>query len=350
MRARPRAARALAVLLAAGFAAASLGAAPAVAVPACVDAPVKVCLSAGGPEVGGVGDNTNDYPSVRSTEFVRIRFGGVSSPQGGVIAMEPGLYGQGLNGNLTYAPCKGRPTVVTAVDDPVNGGEPYKPACADPVNPSYYRSGGFSAGLQKQAAEFAGGIVMTNTDSTAGCTPLCNHQWANKLSRLDVEIYLKKRDPKTGALSTDFEYVRPRFSATAFTARAGNGLESADFGVITPLRAYDKGTARLQGLIYASGSTRAAPGRVRFSVFETDAKGHTSTGQPLQAFSVFTSTGAFYSLGTLYAGNYKMRLTDFDKGTCVVVKHLPLLRMDNRIDLHLDRPGFGLPHARTVAC
>lgn len=337
------------MLLAAGAAAAALTT-PAAAAPSCLDLPVRLCLSAGGPTLGSVGDNTNDYPSVRNAEFVRIRFGGVSSPQGGVIAMEPGLYAKGLNGNATYAPCKGRPTYVPAVDDPVNGGEPYKAACENPVNPSYYRSGPFGAGLRKQAAAFPGGMVMTNTDSTEGCTPLCSHQWANRLSRLDVEVYLKKRDPKTGALSTDFEYVRPRFAATAFTRRSGNGLESADFGVVRPLRAYERGAARLQGLIFSSGTTRADAGRVRFSVFQNDATGRTSTGQPLQAFSVFTSTGSFYSLGTVYAGSYKMRVTDLDRGTCVVVKHLPLTRMDNRIDLHLDRPAFGIPHARTVAC
>ena len=337
------------MLVAAAFAGGVL-AAPASAVPSCFDLPVKLCLTAGGPAIAGVGDNTNDYPAVRNAQFLRVRLAGISSPQGGVIAVEPGLYAKGLNGSITYAPCKGRPTYVPSVDDPVNGGEPYKPACADPVEPSYYRSGGFGAGIRKQAAAFTGGIVMSNTDSTTGCTPVCNHQWANKLSRLDVEIYLKKRDPQTGKLSTDFDYVRPRFSATAFTKRSGNGLESADFGTITPLKAYARGAARLQGVIFAKGATRAEAGRVRFSIFENDANGRTSTGQPLQAFSVFTSTGAFYSLGTLYAGSYKMRVTDLDKGTCVVVKHLPLQRMGERLDLHLDRPAFGIPHARTVAC
>ena len=103
-------------------------------------------------------------------------------------------------------------------------------------------------------------------------------------------------------------------------------------------------------MIFAKGATRAQPGRVRFSVFENDANGRTSTGQPLQAFSVFTSTGGYYSTGTVYAGSYKMRLTDLERGTCVVLKHLPLPSMGQRIDIHLDRPAFGIPHARRVAC
>jgi hypothetical protein len=312
---------------------------------------VDVCVRDSGlPSVGGAPTNSNDYPAVRSTQYVRIRFGGVNSPHGGVIGVEPGLSASRLNGGSSYAPCKGVPTALPNVEDPVNGGEPYKAACENTVDPSYYRSGPFGAGLRKKAPQFATGIDIGNTDSTPQCGIVCNHRWADRLSRLDVEIYLKRTDPTTGRTATDFDYVRPRFTVSSFPRKSGSGLVSADWGTVTPLKAYARGTARLQGLIFSSRGTRAEAGRVRFSMFENDANGRTSTGQPLQAFSVFTSTGGFYSTGTVYAGSYKLRLTDLERGTCVVLKHLPLPNMGQRFDIHLDRPAFGIPHARSVAC
>lgn len=295
-------------------------------------------------------DNTNDYPLVRTAESVTIRFGGVNSPDGGVIGVEPGLSAAGLNGGVTYAPCKGTATSIPNVEDPVNGGEPYKAACESAVDPSYYRSGPFGPGLRKHAPQFPGGITMGNIDTTRACVAVCNHRWAERLSRFDVEIYLKKKDPTTGRLVTDFDHVRPRFTVSSFPRRVGDGLVSADYGTVRPLKAYERGAARLQGLIFAKGTTRAAAGRVRFSMFENDANGRTSTGQLLQAFSVFTSTGAYYSTGTVYAGSYKLRLKDLETNRCVLLKHLPLPSMGQRVDFHLDRPAFGIPRARTVAC
>jgi hypothetical protein len=340
------------VLVGAGLVAGLLGSQPASAGPVlCVDEPAQLCVRASGaPTVGAPTANTNDYAAVRSADFVTIRFGGVNSPHGGAMGVEPGLSARNLNGGLSYAPCKGTPTALPNVEDPVTGGEPYKAACENTVDPSYYRSGLFGAGLRKRVPLFDRGITIANTDTTQACGLVCSHRWAEKLSRFDVEIYLKKKDPVSGRVVTDFEYVRPRFTVSAFPRRQGTGLVSADWGTITPLKAYARGTARLQGLIFSKGGTRAEAGRVRFSIFENDANGRTSTGQPLQAFSVFTSTGSFYSIGTVYAGSYKMRLTDLETGTCVVLKHLPLPDMGQRIDIHLDRPAFGIPRARRVAC
>lgn len=291
--------------------------------------------------------NTEDYPKVRTAEAVRIRFAGVTSPAGGVIGVEPGLSSADLNGGVSYAPCKGRPTTLPTVVDPVYGGEPYKAACENTVDPSYYRSGPFEAGVARRAPQFPNGVLMGNSDATRACVLVCNHHWAERLTRFDVEVYLKKRTP-TGGLATDFDYVRPRFSVSAFPYRSGAGLVSADWGSITPPRAYDPGTARLQGVVFATGTTRAEGARVRVSMFENDANGRTSTGQPLQAFSVFTAGGGYYSTGTVYAGDYKLRLTDLQTGACVLLKHLPLPTMGQRVDLHLDRPGFGVP--RAVPC
>jgi len=290
--------------------------------------------------------NTEDYPKVRVAEAVRIRFGGVHSVAGGVIGVEPGLASPSLNNGSLYAPCKGRPTALPTVVDPVNGGEPYKGACENTTEPSYYRSGPFTDGLRKQAPQFPNGIVMGNSDITRACVLVCQHHWAERLTRFDVEIYLKKRLP-TGGLVTDFDYVRPRFSVGAFPHRSGAGLVSTDFGTIRPLKAYERGTARLQGVVFAKGTTRAEGNRVRVSMFENDANGRTSTGQFLQAFAVFTANGGYYSTGTVYAGSYKLRLTDLETGRCVVLKHLPLPSMGIRVDLHLDRPGFGVPRARS---
>ena len=317
----------------------------------CLDGPVPLCVRDSGlPTVGAAPANSNDYPAVRTASAVTIRFRGVNSPHGGAMGIEPGMSAADLNGGVSYMPCKSHPTLVPNVEDPVNGGEPYKAACENTVDPSYYRSGLFGAGLHKTVPAFANGISIGNTDTTQACALVCSHQWAQRLSRFDVEIYLKKPDPATGRVVTDFDYVRPRFTVSSFPQRSGTTLLSADWGTITPPKAYARGTARLQGLVFSAGSTRAAAGRVRFSMFENDANGRTSTGQPLQAFSVFTTTGAFYSTGTVYAGSYKLRLTDLDRGTCVVLKHLPLPSMGQRIDIHLDRPAFGIPHAHTVAC
>src|SRR4051794_20471577 len=268
---------------------AGLGAHPATAgTIACVDDPAVLCLrDSGAPSIGSATTNSNDYPAVRSTQFVRVRFGGVNSRSGGVVGVEPGLSAASLNGGSSYAPCKGRPTALANIEDPVNGGEPYKAACEDTVDPSYYRSGPFGAGLRKKAPQFPAGIDIGNTDSTPQCGIVCNHRWADRLSRVDVEIYLKHVDPATGRTTTDFDYVRPRFTVSSFPRRVSGGLVSADWGTITPLKAYARGTARLQGLIFSSRGTRADAGRVRFSMFENDATGRTSTGQPLQAFSVF---------------------------------------------------------------
>lgn len=293
--------------------------------------------------------NTEDYPKVRVAEAVRIRFGGVNSVTGGVIGVEPGLTSTDLNNGSVYAPCKGKPTALPTIVDPVYGGEPYKAACENTTDPSYYRSGPFTGGLRKQAPQFPHGIVMGNSDATRACVVVCQHHWAERLTRFDVEIYLKKRLP-SGSLVTDFDYVRPRFSVGAFPHRSGAGMVSADFGTIRPLKAYERGTARLQGVIYAAGTTRAEGNRVRVSMFENDANGRTSTGQLLQAFAVFTASGGYYSTGTVYAGSYKLRLTDLETGRCVVLKHLPLPSMGIRVDLHLDRPGFGVPRARTIPC
>ena len=293
--------------------------------------------------------NTEDYPKIRTADAVRIRFGGVNSVNGGVIGVEPGLSAATVNGGASYAPCKGRPTALPTVVDPVYGGEPYKAACESSVDPSYYRSGPFTGGLRKQAPQFPNGIVMTNADATPGCVLVCNHHWAERLSRFDVEIYLKKKTP-TGGTITDFDYVRPRFSVSSFPRRSGDGLVSADYGTVRPLGAYAPGTARLQGIVFAKGTTRAEGDRVRVSMFENDANGRTSTGQLLQAFSVFTANGGYYSTGTVYAGSYKLRLTDLETGTCVLLKNLPLPSMGIRVDLHLDRPGFGIPRARTIPC
>ncbi len=293
--------------------------------------------------------NTEDYPKVRTTEAVRIRFGGVNSVDGGVIGVEPGLSSADLNGGASYAPCKATPTALPTVADPLYGGEPYKAACENTVNPSYYRSGPFIGGLRKQAPQFPNGIVMGNSDATEACIVVCNHHWAERLSRFDVEIYLKKKLP-TGGTVTDFDYVRPRFSVSSFPRKSGAGLVSADYGTIQPTKAYAKGSARLQGIIFAKGNTRAEGNRVRVSMFENDANGRTSTGQLLQAFSVFTASGGYYSTGTVYAGSYKLRLTDFETNTCVLLKYLPLPSMGQRVDLHLDRPNFGVPRARTIPC
>ena len=301
-------------------------------------------------DLGAATDNSNDYPAVRTADRVTIRFGGVNSPHGGAMGVEPGLSHADLNGGTSYMPCKGAPTAVANVEDPVNGGEPYKAACENTADPSYYRSGLFPAGLRKRVPIFEGGISVGNTDRTDACVVVCTHRWAEKLSRYDVEIYLKKQDPKTGRWATDFDYVRPRFTVSSFPYRQGTTLLSADWGTVTPLKAYQRGAARLSGLIFAKGSTRAAAGRVRFSMFQNDATGRTSTGQPLQAFAVFTSTGAFYSTGTVYAGSYKLRLKDLETNRCVLLKHLPLPSMGQRIDLRLDRPAFGIPRARSVAC
>jgi hypothetical protein len=287
---------------------------------------------------------------VRTADTVTIRFGGVNSPHGGAMGVEPGMSDPTLNGGTSYMPCKGTPTALPNIEDPVRGGEPYKAACENTVDPSYYRSGLFGAGLRKRVPLFENGISVGNTDRTDACLLVCTHQWAEKLSRYDVEIYLKKQDPKTGQWSTDFDYVRPRFTVSSFPHRSGAGLVSDDWGTITPLKAYQRGAARLQGLIFAAGSQRADAGRVRFSMFQNDATGRTSTGQPLQSFSVFTSTGAFYSTGTVYAGSYKLRLMDLETKRCVVLKHLPLPSMGQRVDIHLDRPAFGIARARSVAC
>jgi len=349
---RSRARVAVVLALAGGGVAAVLGAQSALAgTVGCVDAPVAVCVrDSGAPTVGAATVNSNDYPAVRTATAVTIRFRGVSSPHGGVVGVEPGMSASDLNGGVSYMPCKARPTFLPNVEDPVNGGEPYKAACENTADPSYYRSGGFGGGLHKTAPVFADGITIGNTDASQACAVVCNHRWAQRLSRFDVEIYLKKTDPATGRVATDFDYVRPRFTVSSFPRKSGTALLSADWGTITPLKAYARGAARLQGLVFAAGSTRAGAGRVRFSMFENDANGRTSTGQPLQAFSVFTSTGGFYSTGTVYAGSYKLRLTDLDRGTCVVLKHLPLPTMGQRLDIHLDRPAFGIPRAHAVAC
>ncbi len=301
------------------------------------------------PSAPATAANTEDYPKVRTADAVRVRFGGVNSVDGGVIGVEPGLSAAGLNGGVSYAPCKSRPTALPTIADPLYGGEPYKAACENTVDPSYYRSGPFTGGLRKQAPQFPNGIVMGNADVTRACIVVCNHHWAERLSRFDVEIYLKKKLP-TGGTVTDFDYVRPRFSVSSFPRKSGAGLVSADYGTIQPLRAYAKGSARLQGVVFAKGTTRSQGSRVRISMFENDANGRTSTGQLLQAFSVLTASGGYYSTGTVYAGSYKLRLTDLETNTCVLLKYLPLPSMGQRVDLHLDRPGFGVPRARTIPC
>jgi hypothetical protein len=331
----------------------SLGA-PAHALPACAGDPPS-CVRA----VDRFGEldvvaneppvvTTNDYPPVRDTTFIAVPFGGVTSRSGGVIAMEHVLRHPDVAGGSYYLPCKAAPTTLPNMESPF-GGEPYKAACENPTNPSYFRSGGFGGGIAKKPAVFAGGIRLDNSSQTDDCLTRCVHNWANRASVIAVEIYLKKA--KDNRLVTDFDCVRPRFHVSGFSRSHLGGLVSRNYGTVRPLCAYERGASRLQGYVYSQGRQHLeGNGRLVFSVFQNDATGRTSTGQPLQAFSSFQSAGGYYTTGVLYAGYYKLKIRDTLTGKCVVKQHTQIKLMSERADIHLDRPAFGIKGAREVAC
>lgn len=340
-------------LTAAALAVLSAGS-PAEADPGCVADPVSCVVPLGrydDPAAGVTQPSvvtTNDYPAVRDTTFVAVPFGGVTSRSGGVVAMEHVLRHPDVAEGNYYLPCKAAPTTLPNIESPF-GGEPYKAACENPTNPSYFRSGQFGGGIAKKPAVFGTGIRLENSSRTSDCLTSCQHNWANRASVIAVEIYLKKA--KDNRLVTDFECVRPRFHASGFSTSHLGGLVSRNFGTIRPLCAYERGAARLQGYVYAEGEQYLeGNGRLVFSVFQNDATGRTSTGQPLQAFSSFQSAGGYYTTGVVYSGYYKVKIRDTATGKCVVKQHTDIRRMGERVDLHLDRKAFGIPGAREVAC
>lgn len=291
---------------------------------------------------------TNSYPEVRDTAFVGIPLSGISSRTGGVIAVEHILHDPDVAGGTYYLPCKAAPTALPNIESPF-GGEPYKAACENPTDPSYYRSGPFGAGLVKRAAVFPGEIRIENTSNTPDCITTCVHNWANRTSAIAVEIYLKKT--VGGRLVTDFDCVRPRFHASGFSHPQFGGLYGRSYGVIRPTCAYERGASRMQGYVFEKGRTYlTGNGRLVFSVFQNDASGRSSTGQPLQAFSAFQSAGGYYSTGVLYSGYYKVKIRDTATGKCVLKQHTHIKSMGERTDIHLDRKAFGIPGAREVAC
>lgn len=339
-------------LLAAAFAVLSFGA-PGEARscdprPACVLPANRV----GDPGKPAFTDNpfvtTNDYPHVRDTTFIGIPFGGVTSRTGGVIAMEHVLRHPDVAEGNYYLPCKAAPTTLPNIESPF-GGEPYKAACENPTSPSYLRSGRFTGGIRKKAVVFTPDLRLYNSSETEECLTRCVHDWANRTSAIAVEIYLKKT--VNGRLVTDFDCVRPRFQASGFSHAHLGGLYSRNYGTIRPLCAYERGAARMQGYVYAQGTQYLeGDGRLVFSIFQNDASGRTSTGQPLQAFSSFKSSGGYYTTGVLYSGFYKVKIRDTFSGRCVVKQHTHIRTMSERADIFLDRPAFGIRGAREVPC
>lgn len=302
-------------------------------------------------EVAGTGDGattTNDFPEIRETGFVAIPFGGVTSPRGGVLAIEHLLRHTDVAGGKGYLPCKAAPTSLPNYE--FGGGEPYKAACENASKPSYLRSGPFTGGARQLSATFPNGLRIANETQTQACVTTCEHGWANRTVAIGVEIYLKK--PRaSGGTETDFDYVRPRFTASGFEHAANGGHYSRNVGVIRPLKAYEPGASRIQGYIYEAGNTYLdTPNRLVFSVFANDATGRTSTGMPLQAFSAFSNRGGYYTTGVMYTGYYKFKIRDTVTGTCVMNRNMAIRRMGERVDIRLDRPAFGIPGARVVPC
>ena len=290
---------------------------------------------------------TNSYPEVRDTTFVGIPLAGVTSRTGGVIAIEHVLHDPRVGGGTYYLPCKAAPTMLPNVE--AFGGEPYKQACTNPESPSYFRHGTFGAGASKRAPVFDPDVRIENFSETEACITRCEHHWANRTAFIAVEIYLKKT--VNGRPVTDFNCVRPRFHAAGFSRSRDGGLYSVDMGTIKPVCAYERGASRLQGYVFAKGSTYLeGNGRLVFSVFQNDATGRSSTGQPLQAFSAFQSAGGYYTTGVLYAGYYMVRIRDTATNRCVLRQHTPIKRMGERVDIHLDRAAFGIRGARDVPC
>lgn len=297
---------------------------------------------------GSSGTNTDSYPEIRNTSYIGVPLSGVTSPHGGVVAIEHVLHDSRVDGGAYYLPCKAAPTEVPDVPSPF-GGEPYKAACQDPENPSYFRSAAFGAGRAQTAPSLGHLLTVDNVTTNANCSFGCHHDWGNRTSVIAVEIYLKKT--VNGSLVTDFDYVRPRFNASGFSRRYSKGLTSVNYGIVRPLRAYERGTARLQGYVYSSGRTLlTGANRLVFSVFENEANGRTSTGQPLQAFSAFKSNGGYYTTGTVYSGTYRFKVRDTQTGKCVLAKMLRLRTMGERVDMHLDQKAFGIPGAAEVRC
>lgn len=291
---------------------------------------------------------TNSYPEVRDTGFVGVPISGVTSRTGGVIAAEHILRHPDVANGTYYLPCKAAPTTLPNMESPF-GGEPYKAACENPTEPSYYRSGPFGTGIAKRAPQFPGEIRIENSTDTDACITTCVHNWANRTSAVAVEIYLKKT--VNGRLVTDFDCVRPRFHASGFSHSLNGGLYGRHYGVIRPLCKYERGASRMQGYVFVQGQQYLeGNGRLVFSVFQNDATGRSSTGQPLQAFSSFQSAGGYYTTGVLYSGYYKLKIRDTATGRCVLKQHTHIKSMGERTDIHLDRTAFGIPGAREVAC
>jgi hypothetical protein len=295
------------------------------------------------------GVTTNSYPLIRQTDFIGIPFAGVTSGSGGVIAVEHVLRDDDVAGGSYYLPCKAAPTALPNVESPF-GGEPYKAACENPTDPSYFKSGPFGSGLHKVAPVFGGAITIPNVTQSDACYLGCQHEWADRTSAIAVEIYLKTT--VDGRLVTDFDHVRARFNASGFNHSLNGGLFSRNYGVVRPLGAYERGTSRLQGYVFTSGHNYLSAGskRLVFSVFENDANGKSSTGMPLQAFSAFSSNGGFFTTGVLYSGYYKVKIRDTETNKCVMRRMMPITTMGERVDLHLDAKAFGMRGAVEVPC
>jgi hypothetical protein len=163
------------------------------------------------------------------------------------------------------------------------------------------------------------------------CTAEFDHQWANKVTSVSLEVYA--RDPEYGGLRLSFD---------AFDSPGGGGVYSPSPGVVTLPHESQARVARVNGFVWLTEGGAAAPeGRFTIDVFSHGPPLPTSTGYPSYGFgSTSTNADGYYNPGGMPFGNYQTFVTDNETGTKYVF-FMDIGAEDIRQDFILDQHCFG---------
>jgi hypothetical protein len=283
------------------------------------------------PDSSASGATTNSYPYRRTAPSGSgVTFHGLTNIPAGVNGVDIALYDATLNKNSAgvaqpYLPCK-------------NTGDPYKGACYQASQASYWAVRSFAGGTSSNPWPI--GVLVGNSTTNAYCGP-CTHNWGRRVYEADLEFYPKK----PGSTSTDPNWVRPRFtSRNEFAATAGgNGYNmTTDWGTIAGRYITDPGVGRLSGFVYATTGVIDSNHRLVFSVFPRTPAATSSTGKPVGSFFAGGNGGnGYYTTGAMYAGTYNMTVRDSATGHYCVFGNKTWSTTGLRADFYLDRAHFG---------
>jgi hypothetical protein len=245
---------------------------------------------------------------MRTTKFLCVRLEGVRG-SAAVVGVDISIG--------SYLPCK----------DEKNQ---HLGACDIPK--SYYRTGKI---YTDGSMDHSRGLFISNEDKGF------IHNWANQVTRVDVEIYPKidngtpnwDGNPNVGRVRFDFD-------AGSFTHPAHGGLYSPEVGVILlPQLGF---APFLNGTVTEAGSKVPASRGIEIILWgKTPHPEISSRGYPIFSFAIIGVKDGYYHSGPLLKGKYNMVIKDKQND-----KHhsleIDINRTGERIDLLVERDQFGL--------